>query len=126
MTEPTEPRKSIAPDNWAEFLEKFSRRNNNRRVRITIFKKDGSIVEEAEEAHLEDVKLKTDRHSSQVEIIRLNRSGIKTHKTEFVVDKMRGISVQYDTDDSEEALEITDEENSLVSLRFESKVDGVS
>ena len=30
------------------------------------------------------------------------------------------------TDGSEDALEITDDENTLISLRFESKVDGVS
>jgi hypothetical protein len=39
---------------------------------------------------------------------------------------VRGIGVQYETDGSENILEITDEKNTLISLRLESKLDGNS
>ena len=42
------------------------------------------------------------------------------------IERVRGVTVQIDTDGSEDILEITDEKNTLFSLRFESKVDGAS
>jgi len=39
---------------------------------------------------------------------------------------IRGISVQYDTDNSEDMLEFTDDKNQLTTLHFESRVDGDS
>ncbi len=42
------------------------------------------------------------------------------------IENVRGVGVQYDTDGSEDILEITDGKNTLFSLRLESKVDGAS
>ncbi len=116
----------IEPINWAEFLREFAARNNNRRARFDVYRSGGATEEESREEHLEDVLLKTDGNKKSVEVIRIDRTNGKTEKTRDVITNVRGISVQYDTDGSEDALEITDDQNTLVSLRFESKVDGVS
>jgi hypothetical protein len=118
--------KQIEPANWEEFLRDFASRNNNRRARFDVYRSDGTTEDEGQEGHLEDVRLKRDGNSKTVEIIRLDRSHRNTGKTQDVITNVRGISVQYDTDGSEDALEIIDDENTLISLRFESKVDGVS
>jgi hypothetical protein len=118
--------KQIEPANWEEFLRDFADRNNNRRARFDVYRSDGTTEDESEEAHLEDVRVKTEGNSKTVEIIRLDRSHRNTGKTEDVITNVRGVAVQYDTDGSEDALEITDDENTLISLRFESKVDGAS
>jgi hypothetical protein len=126
MSEPREPRKIISPDNWESFLQEFAMRNNNRRARFDVFRKDGETEEEGREAHLEDVKLVSNGDASNVEIIRIDRTESNADKISDVITNVRGIAVQYDTDKSEDALEITDDQNSLISLRMESKVDGVS
>lgn len=126
LNEPGEPRKMIAPDNWEKFLQEFAARNRDRRARFDIFRSDGATEEEAVEAHLEDVKLTENGDRKNVEIIRIDRSGGSAEKTKETVTNVRGISVQIDTDGSEDALEITDDQNTLVSLRLESKVDGNS
>jgi hypothetical protein len=126
LNEPAEPRKQIAPDNWEQFLQEFSMRNNNRRARFDVFRNDGTTEEEGTELHLEDVKLTADGNAKNVEIIRIDRSGTKADKTKETVTNVRGITVQIDVDGSEDALEITDDQNTLVSLRLESKIDGNS
>ncbi len=126
MNEPKEPRKTIAPDEWESFLERFAMRNNNRRARFDVFRSGGAIEEEAIEAHLEDVKLITDGNQKNVVIVRINRSNADAEKSHDTITNVRGIAVQYDTDGSEDALEITDDQNTLISLRLESKVDGNS
>lgn len=126
MSEPTEPRKQISPDNWENFLQEFAQRNYNRRARFDVFRADGATEEEQTEAHLEDVKLIGDGDAKNVEIIRIERGAATDQKTKEVVTNVRGIVVQVDTDGSEDALEITDNQNTLVSLRLESKVDGNS
>ncbi|HEY8561903.1 MAG TPA: hypothetical protein VIL74_16135 [Pyrinomonadaceae bacterium] len=118
--------KQIEPANWEQFLREFADRNNNRRARFDVYRSDGTTEDEGEEAHLEDVRLKTDGNSKTVEIVRIDRSHRNTGKTHDTITNVRGVAVQYDTDGSEDALEITDDENTLISLRFESKVDGVS
>ena len=126
LNEPKEPRKAIAPDNWEKFLQEFAERNNNRRARFDVFRSNGETEEEAIEAHLEDVKLVTDGNAKNVEIIRIDRSDANAEKSRETVTNVRGITVQYETDGSENALEITDNQNTLVSLRLESKLDGNS
>lgn len=126
LNEPREPRRMIAPDEWEKFLQEFATRNYNRRARLDVFRSDGATEEEAVEAHLEDVKLIENGDRKNVEIIRIDRSGGNAEKTKETVTNVRGISVQIDTDGSEDALEITDNQNTLVSLRLESKVDGNS
>jgi hypothetical protein len=126
LNEPREPRKMIAPDKWEKFLQEFATRNRDRRARFDVFRSDGTTEEEAREAHLEDVKLTHNGDQKNVEIIRIDRSDSNAEKTKEVVTNVRGITVQIDTDGSEDALEITDDQNTLVSLRLESKVDGNS
>ncbi len=126
MSEPREPKKIISPENWESFLQEFAMRNNNRRARFDVFRKDGAVEEEGQEAHLEDVLLHSNGNVKNVEIIRIDRTKSNAEKTKDTITNVRGIAVQYDTDGSEDALEITDDQNSLISLRFESKVDGVS
>lgn len=118
--------KHIEPSRWEEFLRDFAARNNNRRARFDVFRSGGATEEEAREAHLEDVLLKTDGNKKSVEVVRIDRTNSNAEKTHDVITNVRGIAVQYDTDGSEDALEITDDQNTLISLRFESRVDGVS
>jgi hypothetical protein len=125
MGEPTEPIKQIEPSNWDEFLSEFSTRNNDRRARFEVFR-GGSVEEEDQEAHLEEVSLKRNGNKTNVECIRINRADKNADKIRNEVTNVRGISVQYDVDGSEDVLEITDDENSLISLRLESKIDGNS
>ena len=124
MTE--EPKVLIEPANWSEFLQAFSIRNNNRRARFDIFRRNGKVEEEGKEAHLEDVLLKHNGKDKNIEVIRIDRGDKNADKVRDTITNIRGVAVRYDTDGSENALEITDDENSLINLRFESKVDGAS
>ena len=49
--------KQIEPSNWETFLEDFSTRNNNRRARFDVFRRDGATEEESSEAHFEAAQL---------------------------------------------------------------------
>ena len=118
--------KQIESKNWATFLEEFSTRNNNRRARFDVYRGDGNTEEERIEAHFEDASLKENGDQHEVVIIRIDRSKTDVEKMHDTITNVIGISVQYDTDGSEDALQITDRENELISLRFESKVDGAS
>lgn len=125
MSEPTEPVAQIEPANWAEFLREFSTRNHNRRARFEVFRLR-NVEEEVKEAHLEDISLKRVGDKANVEVIRIDRGDRNAEKMKDQITDVRGISVQFDTDGSEIALEITDDENSLICLKLESKVDGAS
>lgn len=114
--------KQIEPNNWAKFLEEFSTRNNNRRARFQVFK-GGSAQEEPQEAHFEEARLESD---STLVVTRVDRTKGDGEKVRDTVTNVIGVAVQYDTDGSEDALEITDRENELIMLRFESRVDGAS
>ena len=115
----------IEPINWQKFLQEFSVRNYNRRARFEIFRK-GSVEEEKIEAHLEAISLQKNGDHSDVVVIRIDRANSDAEKIKDAITHVRGISVQYDTDGSDYILEITDTENTLVQLRMESRVDGVS
>lgn len=117
--------KQIEPGNWEKFLEEFSERNNNRRARFQIFK-GRNTENEAQEAHLEDISLKTEGGSKTIAVTRIDRTKGDGEKIHDTITNVVGIAVQYDTDGSEDVLEITDKENELISLRMESKVDGAS
>jgi hypothetical protein len=118
--------KQIEPKNWEEFLRDFSTRNNNRRARFDVYRSGGATEEERTEAHFEDASLKKNGDKNDVVVVRIDRSKSDAEKMHDTITNVIGIAVQYDTDGSEDALEITDKENELISLRFESKVDGVS
>lgn len=126
LNEPKEPRKAIESDDWGEFLRDFAMRNNDRRARFDVFESDGTVEEEGQELHLEDVVLRNEGDSKTIEIIRIDRSDATAEKSKVVITNVRGVSVQFDKDGSEDALEIIDDQNSLIMLRFESKIDGVS
>ena len=126
MTEPREPRKAIEPSNWEKFLQDFSKRNANRRARFDIFFESGETLEEGEEGHLESVALDRNDDEMQVVIKRTDQTAGNAEMMTDTIEKVRGIGVQFDTDGSEDALEITDGKNTLFSLRLESKVDGNS
>ena len=126
MTEASEPRKGIAANEWKEFLSDFALRNNGRRARFDVFERDGTVIEEGQEFQLEDITVSGENDSHAIEIIRINRADANAEKNRATVTDVRGVTVQYDTDGSEDALEITDKQNNLISLRLESKVDGAS
>ena len=126
LNEPKEPRKMIAPENWEDFLQDFAKRNDGRRARFDVFRSGGAVEEESIEAHLEGAKLISHGNAKNVEITRIDRSDETAEKIKDTITNVRGITAQYDTDGSEDALEITDNQNTLVSLRLESKIDGNS
>ena len=126
MAEPSEHRKLIEPRDWAKFLEDFSERNANRRARFNIFFESGETLEEGEEGHLKSVALDKNGGKSQVIVERADQTSGNEETMTDTIENVRGITVQFDTDRSEDILEITDGKNTLFSLRFESKVDGAS
>lgn len=117
--------KSIAPKDWAKFLEDFSFRNNNRRARFQIFK-GSNTEEEKQESFLEDISLREESDSKTVVVTRIDRTKENAEKIHDRITNVTGLAVQYDVDGSESVLEISDQEKELVLLRFESKIDGVS
>jgi hypothetical protein len=121
-----EPVAAIGSENWKEFLEEFSIRNHNRRARFDVFRSNGKVEEESMEAHLEDIIARQNGKEQNIEVIRIDRSEKNADKLRDTITNVRGVAIQYDTDGSEDALEITDDQNTLIMLRFESKVDGVS
>ncbi|CAA9410901.1 MAG: hypothetical protein AVDCRST_MAG74-2278 [uncultured Pyrinomonadaceae bacterium] len=126
MAEPNEHRRAIEPKDWAKFLEDFSSRNKNRRARFNIFFNSGETLEEGEEGHLESVALNKDGNKTLVIVKRADRTSGNEETMTDTIENVRGVTVQFDTDGSEDILEITDGKNTLFSLRFESKVDGAS
>ena len=126
MTEPSEPRKGIGQENWEKFLQEFSTRNRNRRARFNIFFSSGETLEEGEEGFLESVALGRNGDYAQVIVKRADQTAGGADTMSDTIENVRGITVQIDTDGSEDVLEITDGKNTLFSLRLESKVDGNS
>ncbi len=124
MSEPNEPRKGIAKADWEKFLSEFSARNKNRRARFDIFFASGETVEEAEEGRLESVSL--GENESQIVVKRADNSEGENELMTDALDDVRRVSVQFETDGSENILEITDAKDTLFSLRLESKIDGNS
>ncbi len=118
--------KLIEPNNWGKFLQEFSERNRERRARFNVFFSSGETVEEAEEGHLKNVSLNKNGGQTQVVVERIDRSENDEKTMTDPIDNVRGIAVQYETDGSENILEITDGKNTLLSLRLESKLDGNS
>lgn len=118
--------KIIEPDNWEDFLREFSERNHQRRARFNVFFSSGETVEEAEEGHLKNVSISKNEDKTKVVVSRLDRTGEDEETMTDTIENVRGIAVQYETDGSENVLEITDEKNTLLSLRLESKLDGNS
>jgi hypothetical protein len=125
MNRVTEPRKIIIPDEWENFLQEFSERNRARRARFQIFV-NGEMNEEEQEAHLENITLEKRNGENQVNVVRIDKADEKNEKMTDTIKNVHGIVVQYETDGSENVLELRDDRGKLTSLRFESELDGAS
>ncbi|HLA94872.1 MAG TPA: hypothetical protein VK612_04065 [Pyrinomonadaceae bacterium] len=113
--------KTIDPQEWHKFLADFSVRNRGRRTRFEAFSRRG-VAEEDEEAVFEKIEIEKD----VVTVTRIDRSASSDAATTGEVTGVHGISVQYDTDNSENTLEFMDNNGDMTVLHFESKVDGDS
>ncbi len=114
--------KSVEPSKWQEFLADFSERNRGRRARFEIFGRTGDFAEEDQEGHFQLV-------SVDGQTVTIDRTYEKRGREETMSDKLenvRGIAVQYDTDNSEDMIEFADARGNLTALHFESNVDGSS
>lgn len=112
---------AVEPEKWGSFLDEFTERNRGRRARFEIFSR-GDFAEEEQEAYFESAAV-------DGSTVTVKRSYTKHGQPETMTDDLtgiRGISVQYDTDDSEDMLEFTNDKNELTTLHFESLVDGDS
>ncbi len=113
--------KAVEPQEWATFLNAFSERNHGRRARFEIFS-HSDFAEEEQEAFFTSAAI--DGHSVTV------KRHYKKHEHETTMTdelkNIRGVSVQYDTDNSEDMLEFTNDKGELTTLHFESLVDGDS
>lgn len=112
----------VEPQEWETFLSSFSTRNNGRRARFEIFGPNGGFKEEEQEGDFDSISI--DGNTVTV-TRRYEKHGKQARMTDELLN-VRGISVQYDTDNSEDMLEFTDDKGSMTSLHFESKVDGNS
>ncbi len=113
--------KAIEPKEWATFLNAFSERNHGRRARFEIFEKN-RFSEEVQEAYFT-------RASLENNIVTIKRRYTSHGQEKTMTDELkdiRGIAVQYDTDNSEDMLEFTTGDEAMTTLHFESKVDGDS
>lgn len=117
--------KIIEPNDWQKFTEEFSARNKNRRARFQIFT-NGEANEEEQEARLEKISLKKQKDETQIVVTRIDRSEGKDEKMVDALEDVHGLAVQYETDGSENILEIMNKRGDLTLLRFESKLDGAS
>jgi len=113
--------KMVEPQEWDTFLNGFTERNHGRRARFEIFS-HGDFAEEEQEAYFENVSA----DGGTVTVKRnYEKRGEQATMTD-VLENIRGISVQYDVDNSEDMLEFTNNKNELTTLHFESRVDGDS
>ena len=119
--------KAIEPNDWENFLKEFSERNRDRRARFNVFFRSGETIEEAEEGHLKTISSSKNGNKTQIVVERVDRTGSGEEQIMTdTIENVRGVAIQYETDGSENVLEITDEKNTLLSLRLESKLDGNS
>ena len=113
--------KMIEPQEWDTFLNGFTERNRGRRARFEIFS-HGDFSEEEQEAYFENVE----RDDNTITVKRTyEKHGEQATMTD-TLENIRGISIQYDTDNSEDMLEFTNNRNELTTLHFEARVDGDS
>lgn len=114
-------KKTIGPDEYNVFLADFSKRNTGRRARFESFSGRG-VAEEDEEAVFENISISGD-------VITVKRTVLTSLSASPITDEVtgvHGVSVQYDTDNSENTLEFMDTNGDMTVLHFESLVDGDS
>lgn len=112
--------KTVDPADWQKFLGDFSERNRGRRARFELFGRTGIAREEDQEGHFETISIVD--HT-----VNVKRTYEKHGQTETMSDDVpdiRGISVQLDSDGSEDMIELSDSKGNLTALHFESMVDG--
>ena len=116
----------LDPVEWGDLLAGFSSRNRYRRARFETFGR-GGVVEEEQEAHLEKVTVKlTGDDAPSVTVTRLDNSTATITEMITTIPRVKRICPQFDVDDSEDGLEIEDEDGVMAVLRLESEVDGAS
>lgn len=114
--------KTVDPAEWQNFLGDFSKRNRGRRARFELFGRTGTAREEDQEGHFEAISIVD-------HVVNVKRTYEKHGQQETMSDDItgiRGISVQLDTDGSEDMIELSDADGNLTALHFESMVDGES
>lgn len=112
--------KTVDPAEWQKFLGDFSQRNRGRRARFELFGRTGTAREEDQEGHFEMISIAD-------QTVNVKRTYEKHGREETMSDDIegvRGISVQLDSDGSEDMLELSDASGNLTALHFESMVDG--
>ena len=115
-------KKTIDSDSWADFLNDFSARNRGRRARFDLFEQGGNTAEEQQEGVFESASVA----GHTVTVVRsYEENGEQKTMTDEIKD-VHGITAQYDTDDSEDALEFINHQGDMTQLHFESRVDGDS
>jgi hypothetical protein len=113
--------KAVEPQEWDTFLNAFTERNRGRRARFEIFS-HGDFAEEEQEAYFENASV----DGQTVTVKRAYENHGEQATMTDTLENIRGISIQYDTDNSEDMLEFTNNRNELTTLHFESRVDGDS
>ena len=116
----------LDPAEWGELLAGFSSRNRFRRARFVTFGR-GEVVEEEQEAHLENITVDlTGADAPRVIVTRLDNSTAKPAEMVTTIPHVRRIRPQLDVEASESGLEIEDLDGVLSVLRLEPMVDGAS
>ena len=114
--------KAVDPQDWINFMADFSARNRGRRARFEIFGRHGEISEERQEGYFQKISV----NEQTVTVLRTYENHAREETMTDNIANIRGISVQYDTDLSEDMLELTATNGNLTALHFESLVDGDS
>ena|SRR5690606_32285761 len=114
--------KMIEPANWSRYLDEFSARNRGRRARFELFRRDGEIAEEEQEGSFDSISL----DGTAVVVVRIDKSKREDAEMKDRIPNVHGISVQLDSDGSDNTVEFTNERGDLTILHFESEVDGDS
>jgi hypothetical protein len=112
----------VEPSEWEKFLSDFTENNCGRRARFEIFGPNGSFKEEAQEGNFQSISIS----GNTVTVVRNYEKHGSLAMMKDELKNVRGISAQYDTDNSIDMLEFADEKGGMTTLHFESKVDGNS
>ena len=114
--------KMIEPGDWSNFLSEFSERNRGRRARFELFSRGGDVGEEEQEGVFESASIA----GSVVTVTRTDNTEGKNESMSDEIPNVHGIAVQYDSDNSENTIELTNDKGDMTVLHFESRVDGDS
>lgn len=113
---------TIEQKDWGRFLSEFSDRNRGRRARFELFRRDGAVAEEGREATFDRVSV----NGNTITVIRIDKAGKEDRTISDAIPNIHGITVQFDTDDSDNTIEFKNDRGDMTVLHFESLVDGDS